>query len=248
VVAGVDPYDTADPQAFLDALDRVPCVVSLEFRHSAVTERAHVVFPVAPVAEKSGTYLDWEGRPRPFDTALDADAVQAAGLGEMPDLRVLDRIADAMDVHLGLPTVGAARHELAQLGVWTRPKTPALNGIPAELPKPAVGEAVLATWHLLLDEGALQSHEPFLAGTRKPTVVHLSKETASEIGAAEGDAVTVSTEHGSITLPLQIADLAGRVVWLPTNSKGSQVRRALRADTGSLVKIARAATEVEATA
>ena len=30
---------------------------------------------------------------------------------------------------------------------------PALAGAPAELPKPAVGEAVLATWHLLLDEG-----------------------------------------------------------------------------------------------
>ena len=131
VVAGVDPYDTADPQAFLDALERVPCVVSLEFRHTAVTERAHVVFPVAPVAEKSGTFVDWEGRPRPFETALDADAVQAAGLGEMPDLRVLDRIADAMDVHLGLPTVGAARAELAQLGLWHREKTPALQRVPA---------------------------------------------------------------------------------------------------------------------
>ncbi|NUP53057.1 MAG: NADH-quinone oxidoreductase subunit G [Catenulispora sp.] len=248
VVAGVDPYDLADPEAFLEGLERVPCVVSLEFRHTAVTERAHVVFPVAPVAEKSGTFVDWEGRARAFETALDADAVQAAGLGEMPDLRVLDRIADAMDVHLGLPTVGAARHELARLGLWDGDRISALHGEAAELPKPAVGEAVLATWHLLLDEGSLQSHEPFLAGTRKPTVVLLSKETASEIEAAEGDQVTVSTEHGSITLPLRIADLAGRVVWLPTNSQGSQVRRALRADTGSLVKIARAATEVEATA
>ena len=248
VVAGVDPYDLPDPEAFLAALERVPCVVALEFRHTAATAKAHVVFPVAPVAEKSGTFVDWEGRPRPFDTALDADAVQAAGLGEMPDLRVLDRIADAMDVHLGLPTVGAARHELARLGPWTGDRNPALRGEPAELPKPAVGEAVLATWHLLLDEGTLQGNEPFLAGTRKPTAVHLSKETASEIEAAEGDLVTVSNEHGAITLPLRIADLAGRVVWLPTNSKDSQVRRTLRADTGSLVKIARAASEVEATA
>ncbi|GAA2054373.1 NADH-quinone oxidoreductase subunit G [Catenulispora yoronensis] len=248
VVAGVDPYDLADPEAFLAGLERVPCVVSLEFRHTAVTERAHVVFPVAPVAEKSGTFVDWEGRQRPFETALDADAVQAAGLGEMPDLRVLDRIADAMDVHLGLPTVGAARHELARLGLWNGERISTLRGTAADLPKPAVGEAVLATWHLLLDEGSLQGNEPFLAGTRKPVAVHLSKETASEIGAAEGEEVTVATEHGAITLPLRIADLAGRVVWLPTNSRGSQVRRTLRADTGSLVKIARAATEVEATA
>ena len=120
VVAGVDPYDTPDPEAFLEALEQVPCVVSLEFRHSAVTEKADVVFPVAPVAEKSGTFVDWEGRPRSFETALDAEAVQAAGLGEMPDLRVLDRVADAMDVHLGLPNAGAARHELARLGAWRR--------------------------------------------------------------------------------------------------------------------------------
>ncbi|WP_194926349.1 hypothetical protein, partial [Catenulispora pinisilvae] len=36
---GVDPYHLADPQAFLDALDRVPFLVSLEFRHTAVTDR-----------------------------------------------------------------------------------------------------------------------------------------------------------------------------------------------------------------
>jgi NADH-quinone oxidoreductase subunit G len=244
VVAGVDPYDLPDPEAFLSALDRVPCVVSLEFRHSAVTERAHVVFPVAAVAEKSGTFVDWEGRPRTFETALDAEAVQAAGLGEMPDLRVLDRIADAMDVHLGLPTVGAARHELARLGTWKGERTSALRGTPADLPKPAVGEAVLATWHLLLDEGSLQAHEPFLAGTRKPAVVHLSKETASEIGVAEGGLVSVATDHGTVTLPLAIADLAGRVVWLPANSPGSQVRRTLHADTGTLVRIHRAANDV----
>jgi len=255
VVAGVDPYDLPDPDAFLQALDRVPCVVSLEFRHTAVTERAHVVFPVAPVAEKSGTFVDWEGRERSFETALDADAVQAAGFGEMPDLRVLDRIADAMDVHLGLPNVGAARHELARLGPWSSVRADArdktLRGNPADLPKPRAGEAVLATWHLLLDEGSLQAHEPFLAGTRKPTAVLLSKETAAEIEVAEGDLVSVSTEHGSITLPLRIADLAGRVVWLPTNSKGSQVRRTLRAEAGSRVFIARSeseVSEVEATA
>ena len=31
-------------------------------RASAVTEQADVVFPVAPVAEKAGTFVDWEGR------------------------------------------------------------------------------------------------------------------------------------------------------------------------------------------
>ena len=39
-----------------------PFVVSLEVRSSSVTEHADVVLPVAPVAEKSGSFLNWEGR------------------------------------------------------------------------------------------------------------------------------------------------------------------------------------------
>ena len=66
VVAGVDPGDLADPALAERALDEVDFLVSLEVRHSAVTERADVVFPVAPVVEKAGTFLDWEGRLRPF--------------------------------------------------------------------------------------------------------------------------------------------------------------------------------------
>ena len=104
LVAGVDPYDLPDPDGFLAALDRVPCVVSLEIRHSAVTDRAHVVFPVAPVAEKAGTFVDWEGRARSFDVALDASVEQSAGVGAMPDLRVLDRIADAMGLVITWPS------------------------------------------------------------------------------------------------------------------------------------------------
>ena len=62
LVGGIEPDDFADPDAVLAALDAAGFVVSLELRHSAVTERADVVFPIAPAAEKSGTYVNWEGR------------------------------------------------------------------------------------------------------------------------------------------------------------------------------------------
>lgn len=62
LVGGVDPYDLPDPEAMLQALEAAPFVVSLEQRPSAVTDRADVVLPVAAVAEKSGTFVDWEGR------------------------------------------------------------------------------------------------------------------------------------------------------------------------------------------
>ena len=62
VVAGVDPADLPDPAAALGALDAAPFVVSLELRTSPVTDRADVVLPVAAVAEKAGTFVNWEGR------------------------------------------------------------------------------------------------------------------------------------------------------------------------------------------
>ena len=94
LVGGIEPDDFADPDAVLAALDAAGFVVSLELRHSAVTERADVVFPIAPAAEKSGTYVNWEGRHRAFSAALPAAAT--------PDLRVLDTLADEVGIDLGL--------------------------------------------------------------------------------------------------------------------------------------------------
>jgi NADH-quinone oxidoreductase subunit G len=104
-----------------------------------------------------------------------------------------------------------------------------------QLPAPGAGQAVLATWHQLLDDGRLQDGEKYLAGTARRPVARLSAATAREIGAAVGDPVTVSTDAGSIVLPLEIDALPNRVVWLPTNSPGSHVRATLSADTGAIV-------------
>ncbi|GAA0549545.1 NADH-quinone oxidoreductase subunit G [Actinomadura welshii] len=230
LVGGVDPYDLPDPEAMLRALDATPFVVSLEQRPSAVTDRADVVFPVAAVAEKSGTFVDWEGRGRQFDVVLKA-------AGRMSDLRVLDSLADELDVHLGLPGPEAARRELTELGAYRGERPEAPDVAQALPPHPERGEALLATWRLLLDRGRLQDGEPFLAGTAKAAAARLSPATAAEIGATE--AVTVSTARGEVTLPLEVtADLPDRVVWLPTNSAGCSLYRDLGAAAGGVVGIA----------
>lgn len=90
---------------------------------------------------------------------------------------------------------------------------------------------------MLLDNGRLQDGEPHLAGTARPVVTRLSWATAAEIGVAEGDPVVVSTPTGAITLPLAIADLPDRVVWLPLNSAGSAVHEHLGVTAGALVAI-----------
>ena len=107
----------------------------------------------------------------------------------------------------------------------------------AEAVQPGPGEAVLTGWRLLLDCGRLQDGEPHLAGTARAPVVRLSAESAAEIGAADGEKVTVSTSRGSITLPLAVTDMPDHVVWLPLNSSDSAVYPQLGVTAGSVVRI-----------
>jgi NADH-quinone oxidoreductase subunit G len=229
VVGGVDPADLPDPESALQALDAVGFLVSLEVRASAVTQRADVVLPTAPISEKAGTFVDWEGRWRTFPAALHSNALS--------DFRVLDAIADAMDVPLGLRGVEHVRGELGQLEAWEGNRAAAPAQPPAAPPQAGPGEAVLVTWHLLLDAGRLQDGEPFLAGTAHRAVIRMSAATAAKAGIAEGAAATVSTDRGSITLPVALTAMPDDVVWLPTNSVGSPVRSALGADSGAVVTL-----------
>jgi NADH-quinone oxidoreductase subunit G len=231
VVGGVDPDDLPDPALALDALEAARFVVSLEIRESAVTEFADVVFPVAPAVHKDGTYVDWEGRLRPFVETL-------RGTGALPDFRVLDRLGDELGFALGLRDVHAIRAEYDALARYGGDRPAAREVAAGEPPRPQRGEAVLASWHLLLDDGRLQDGEPYLAGTARRPQALLNAATAAEIGAAPGDLLTVTGERGEITLPLGIADLPDRVVWLPTKSGGNSIRRDLGAGVGAVVRIA----------
>ena len=223
-IGGVDPADLPDPAAALAAIEAAGFVVSLELRVSAVTDRADVVFPVAAVAEKQGTFVNWEGRPGSFTAALSSP-------GARTDLQVLAALADEMDVHLGLPDAAAARRELTML-TQSAALSPATSrsartraaGAGRRLSPGASGsgQALLATWHNLLDAGRMQDGEPNLAGTARPAVARMSAATAAEAGTADGGKVTVATGHGAITVPVEIADMPDRVVWLPTNSAGSR--------------------------
>ncbi|MFI6522064.1 NADH-quinone oxidoreductase subunit G [Spirillospora sp. NPDC050679] len=247
LVGGVDPYDLPDPEAAIAALDATPFVVSLEQRPSAVTDRADVVLPVAAVAEKSGTFVDWEGRGRPFEVVLKS-------AGKLSDLRVLDALAGEMDVHLGLPGPEAARRELTELGAY-RGERPAAPSVPQNVPPaPGPGQALLSSWRMLLDDGTLQDGEPYLAGTARPPVVRLSPATAAELGiepaaartgptGPAGATVTVTGPRGSVTLPLEITPgMADRVAWLPANSAGVAPHRDLGAAAGSLVTLSSGGT------
>ena len=233
VVAGVDAADLPDPAGALRALETVPFVVSLELRASSVTDRADVVFPVAAIAEKAGTFVNWEGRGGTFGAALTVPGVRT-------DQYVLGAIADEMDVHLALPDAAAVRAELTELGGWrgARPLPPAVISS-ASSPELGEHEVRLATWHQLLDAGRMQDGEPYLAGTARPVVARVSPATAAAAGVSDGEKVTVTTAAGALTIPVEVTPMADGVVWLPTASAGSAVRTDLGAGHGSRVTLRR---------
>ncbi|MER8160626.1 NADH-quinone oxidoreductase subunit G [Streptomyces sp. NPDC094472] len=242
LIAGVEVADLPDPARALEALDAVDFVVSLEQRPSEVTELADVVLPVAAVVEKSGTFLNWEGRARPFEAALKPD--QMTRRHTLSDARVLHMLADALDAPLDLPDVEAVRAEMTRLGTWQGPRATASLETGGPLPRPAEGEAVLAGHRMLLDQGRLQEGDPALAGTRHAAVARLSAATAGEVGVEDGQILRVSGPAGSVQLPLSITPMPDRVVWLPLASVGGGVHRDLGARPGDVVTITAPATEV----
>ncbi|MBO4236713.1 MULTISPECIES: NADH-quinone oxidoreductase subunit G [Pseudonocardia] len=229
VVGGVDPQDMADPTAAITALREVGFLVSLEIHTSAVTELADVVLPVAPDAQRSGAYVNWEGRRREFGVALDATGV-------LPDCRVLDTLGVEMDADLFTQTPAAAAGELERLGS-RRAGGVAPDHTAGQARRPGYGQAVLATSRQMIDDGSLQIDEPALAGTARRPYVKVNAATAERLALVEGAEATVRTDRGAITLPVALTDLPDGVVWLPTCSPGSHVRPTLGVGHGDLVTV-----------
>ena len=226
LVGGVDPDDTADPQAFRDALAAASFVVSLELRETDVTRAADVVLPVAPVTDKAGTFVTWEGRPRPFDVVLAKPA-------SLPDLRVLAGIAEELGSSLGFRTVAEARAQMEELGPWDgeRPSMDAAV-VPTGSTSGRRKGLALSTWKQLIDQGSMQDGDEALAATARAAVARVSQK----VFHAAGPTVTLTGDRGSVTVPAEVADLPDDVVWLPANSLGNGVLADL-ASPGSRVTV-----------
>jgi len=226
ILGGVTPSDLTGDVA--KALEKTDFVVSLEVRLGEVAEYADVVLPVAPPSEKSGTFLNWEGRLRSFATAIPTDALS--------DHRVLDVLARELGVDLGTGTVLEISREISALGAddSARVAAPTVKATAAPSPAAASGSVVLATWHQLVDEGSLQDGEPFLAGTGRTSVARMSAATAAELGA-EAAVSLKGANRATIDLPVVITEMADGVVWVPTKSPGSWVARDLGVEAGAQV-------------
>ena len=232
VVGGVDAHDLLNSADALSALKK-SFVVSLEITSSTVTDVADVVLPVAAVTEKSGSFLNWEGRARAFDAAVSESLNRS-------DVRILSALADVMGESIMLGTVSATAREISQLGKWDGARVDFTPVAPGQAPAASSDQAVLTSWRRLLDMGTMQRGEDNLAGTRRQTVAVISEKRATSAGVVTGDQVRISNANGSITLPVLVEDIHDDAVWIPRNSFGSQALTALNAVHGELVTVVKA--------
>jgi NADH-quinone oxidoreductase subunit G len=150
-------------------------------------------------------------------------------------------------VELGCGDVTSIRRELGSLSVSAaasaviRLSPPRVSAGHSHIP--SAGEAVLASWHQLIDRGSLLDGDEALAGTAHPAKALLSKATAAAAGVADGDLVTIGATGGgdgtagAVTLPCEVAEMPDKVVWVPTRSPGSEVGRTLGVTSGAVVTV-----------
>ena len=229
LVGGVDPLDGSNSKAALAALDAA-FVVCLEIAPSEVTMRADVVLPVAAITEKSGSFLNWEGRARSFDAAVH-DSLNRS------DLRILSMVAEEMGAPFKLSTVSAAAKEIASLGVWEGARASMKAVSAGKAPTLSGDQFILNSWRRLLDLGTLQKGEENLAGTARPTIAVISPKRAQAMGVADGDLLKISNALGSVTLPALVEDIHDDAVWAPRNSRGSQLLINLGVGHGAVVTV-----------
>ena len=236
VVGGVDPADVPITKELRKAL-RKAFVVALEVRSSEFTELADVVFPVAPTTDKSGSFVNWEGRVRPFGQVLESPT-------SLPDVRVLAGIAEERGRPIGIRTPEQAAAEMQQLGPWEGARLS--SGVDRSQARgPQSGEAspepdrsqargsgsglVLSSWKQLIDDGRMQDGDDHYRVTARRAVVLVGQATfdglvASGVVVEEGDPVTLTGPLGSLRLPVAVADLVDGAVWAPASAPGASVR------------------------
>ena len=229
LVGGVDPLDGSNSQVALAALDTA-FVVCLEIAPSEVTMRADVVLPGAAITEKSGSFLNWEGRARSFDAAVH-DSLNRS------DLRILSMIAEEMGAPLKLSTVSAAAKEIASLGLWEGARA-SMKAVSAnKAPTLSSDQFILNSWRRLLDLGTLQKGEENLAGTARQTIAVISAKRAQAMDIADGDLLKISTAQGAVTLAALVEDIHDDALWAPRNSRGSQLLINLGVGHGAVVTV-----------
>lgn len=211
LLGAVDETDFADTDLLYRAVDTA-FTVQLAQRRSHLSDHADVILPVSLISETTGHFLNWESRWRPVRP------LTGVPVTTMSDRRVLSGVAKAMGASLEIPRAS----EVAPI---LQAKATGVSG--GELPEatsaveesPTVTEGlILDSWNELMGDSTALDGTIYKGSDHRRGRLRISPATANAYGLSSGDMATVSTQQGSLSLPVSIIDeMAEDVVWVPNN-------------------------------
>jgi NADH-quinone oxidoreductase subunit G len=110
---------------------------------------------------------------------------------------------------------------MEEFGPWDGDRLHLAPAPPPKERKVLKTKLTLATWKQLVDNGSLQDGEDYLKATGRRPVARVTQDTYDMLKKVHE--VTLTGDRGSVTLPLEVADLPEGVVWVPANSFGNGV-------------------------
>jgi NADH-quinone oxidoreductase subunit G len=201
VLLGVEPeFDTSHQARALDAMRAAEFVVALTPYVTAATDYAHVMLPVAPFTETSGTFISTEGRVQHF----------AAVVKPLGDTRPAWKVLRVLGNMLGIDGFGfESSEEVRSAAIGNRDVATLLdNGIGdvGQREAPPTGVAAGALQRLaevpIYQADAIVRRAPSLQATRdaRAPVAWMNGTTLARAGIADGQPVRVTGESGTADL------------------------------------------------
>jgi NADH-quinone oxidoreductase subunit G len=227
VVMHAEPLLDADngPQA-VAALRDAQFTVALTSYRSAAADWAHVMLPIAPFTETSGTFVNAEGRAQGFKGTV-------APLGQSrPGWKVLRVLGNVLQLPgFDDETSESVRDMVLSDGFDSRLSNKIEAG--PQVPAAISGLERVAELPIYRSDAIVRRSEPLQASSasRAPTA-RMSAATLASLGLAAGVRVKVATAHGAVELEtVQDDGLADRAVRIAT---GFPQTAALGAASGEL--------------
>jgi len=216
LLLGAEPVlDAADGAAAASALKAAELVVALTPFNDVNVEHAHVMLPVAPFTETSGTYVNAEGRVQSFYGVV-------RPLGQTrPGWKVLRVLGNRLD----LPGFehNSSQEVLAEALGDTAALPARLAAVPQSQPSgsppPAAGAVQRIADVPIYDADPIVRRAPALRNTAdaRPPLVHLPTALWSRFGMTDGGRVTVRMRGWTLELPARHdPTLAADCVRVPT--------------------------------
>lgn len=220
VLLGIEPeLDCADSAAALEALRQAECVVALTpFASEALQGYAHVLLPIAPFSETSGTFVNVEGRWQSFNGAV-------APLGEARPawkvLRVLGNLFGASGFEY-MSSV-EVRDEVANAAAAFKPDNRVAWPQPNQLSVAPAGLVRLSDTPLYAVDGIVRRAKALQeTADAVRAAAHVHETVAVTLDVQEGRPVSVSQGGQPVSLELVIDNrIAPGCVWIPAGVAGS---------------------------